>query len=168
MAGRALLAPLLGLVLVSPFAAGCGPWGPLGVLPGGPLAGPDAERSAAEACDEETLLAALETRGSWFRHSITLFCFSHDGVVYLPSRNGGTKRWTRNAVASPEVRLEIQGAIHRGRLIRVTGIDPDAAAVFLRKVVGVEVDHAEFLLDPPASGDDRTDLWMFRFDEEAS
>ena len=31
-----------------------------------------------------------------------------------------------------------------------------------------EVEQARFLLDPPAPDDDRTDLWLFRFDEDAS
>ena len=154
-------------ILVSVALPACGPWGPLGVIPGGVLAGSAAEVPAAEACGDEVLLAALETRGRWFRHSITLFCFAHDGVLYVPSRNGGTKRWTRNALADPHVRLEIEGKIHVGSLVRVTEMPRGAAHTFLRKVSGVEVEDAQFLLDPPAEGEDRTDLWVFRFEEEA-
>ncbi len=153
-------------LLVSIALLGCGPWGPLGAVPGGPLLGPAATQSAAAACDDDNLLAAIETRSGWLRHSVTVFCFSLEGVMYLPARNGGTKRWTRNALADPRVRIEIDGAIHRGRLSRVMRVNADLARVFLRKVVGVEVDEARFVLDPPAAGEDRTDLWLFRFDED--
>ena len=146
----------------------CGPWGPMGVAPGGPLVGPDATRAAAESCDDATLLAALETRSGWLRHSITVFCIAHDGVVYVPSRGGGEKRWTANVLADPRVRLELGGAIHEGRLTRVRQVDPALARAFVRKVAGVEVESARFLLDAPAEGDDRADVWLFRFDEDGA
>ncbi|HUG38301.1 MAG TPA: hypothetical protein VML54_15190 [Candidatus Limnocylindrales bacterium] len=154
------------LFVVAFAASGCGPWGPLGIFPGGPLVGSAPEQSAAEACGEDTLLAALETRSGWLRHSVTVFCFARDGELYIGARNGGTKRWTRNALADRRARIEIGGAVHRGRLVRVADVEPGAAHVFLRKVAGVEVDEAHFLLDPPEPGDDRTDLWLFRFEED--
>lgn len=161
--GRGLLA-----AVVLATATGCGPWGPMGVIAGGALVGEEASEPAAEACDAQTLLAALETRGRWFRHSVTLFCVAHEGVVYIPARGGGAKRWTRNALADPRVRLAIDSAIHHGRLTRVRSVEDDVAKAFVRKIAGVEVENARFLLSEPGPGDDRTALWLFRFDENPS
>lgn len=138
------------------------------MVPGGPLAGPAAERRAAEACSDDVLLAAVETRGEWLRHSVTVFCFADAGVLYIPARNGATKRWTRNALRESRVRVEIDGGIHEGRLVRTMQVPDAAARAFLRKAVGVEVQNARFLLEPPAAGEDRADLWVFRFEEAAS
>jgi hypothetical protein len=152
-------------------ASACGPWGPQGVLAGGPFAGSaeplpgDASFAAAEP------LIAIETRGGWLRHSVTILCLVSDGRLYVMARHAPSKRWVRDVVADPRVRLEIGGRLYAGRAVRVDGApDEDAriARAFLRKYVGVEAEGARFLAGPPGPGDDRAEIWSFRIDPPGS
>jgi hypothetical protein len=147
--------------------SGCGPQGPRGVLPGGPLAGENVREPVADwrfSDDDPTL--AIETGTGWLRHSVTVLAVAVGPHLYIPSRQGGPKRWVQNALAEPRVRIGVDGRVYPGRALRVT--DPgeaDAfARAFLRKYLGVEADAAHMLLEPPAAGDDRMELWLFRIE----
>ena len=162
---RALL-----LAAALPFAAiasaGCGPWGPQGIFAGGPLAGEVAPTPADWSFTDALPLIAIETRGAWLRHSVTILCVAAEGKLYVMARHAPTKRWVQDVVADPRVRLAIGDAIYEGRAVRVddAGDAPGVARAFLRKYVGVEVEHARALGGTPAPGDDRAEVWTFRID----
>ena len=167
-AGRRWLPPacLAGILL-----AGCGPWGPLGAIPGGPLAGDLVEEPVPDwSFTNQHLTIAIETRGPLLDHSVTVLCMAHDGHLYIPSRHAPNKRWVKNVLADPRVRLGIGDRIYEGRAERVT--DPvEAEAVsrkFLRKYVGIEAEHVRALSGEPGPGDDRALLWTFRVDSVGS
>jgi hypothetical protein len=155
----------IALAALLPLPA-CGPWGPQGILPGGPLLGSASPFPADGSSTDEHMLVAIETRGAGFRHSVTILCVAAEGRLYVSARHAPRKRWVRNAVADPRVRLEIGGRIVAGRAVRVAGgREADLVArAFLRKYVGVEAPEARALADPPPPGDDRAEVWTFRID----
>lgn len=158
-------AAVLGILATLALCA-CGPWGPKGVFPGGPLRGAAEPTPADWSFTEAHPLIAIETRGRWFRHSVTILCVAAEGKLYVMARHAPTKRWVQNAIADPRVRLEIGGRIYEGRAVRVDDAQDDSpvARAFLRKYVGVEVERARALTGPPAPGDDRAEVWTFRID----
>jgi hypothetical protein len=162
---RALL-----LAAVLPFAAlvsaGCGPWGPQGIFAGGPLAGDVAPTPGDWSFTDAHPLIAIETRGAWFRHSVTILCVAADEKLYVMARHAPTKRWIQNLLVDPRVRLAIGDAIYEGRAVRVDESEQDlgVARAFLRKYVGVAAEHARALGGTPAPGDDRAEVWSFRID----
>ena len=158
---------LFGLVLAMMSIAACGPWGPRGVFPGGPFLGVARPLPADASFTDKHMLIGIETRRGWLRHSVTILCVASDGRLYVMARHAPRKRWVRDVIADPRVRLEIAGALYMGRAERVDH-DPDEGArvarAFLRKYVGVEVDRARFLAGPPPPGDGRAEVWSFRID----
>jgi len=157
---RDLALALLGAVLLS----GCGPWGPLGILAGGPFLG-----SARPAPDDWSFtdaypLIAVETRGPWYRHTVTILCASDGGDLYLMARHAPRKKWVQNVMRDGRIRLEIGGELYAARAVRVT--DPESgdavARAVLRKYIGIDAEHAHLLAGPPAEGDDRAEVWAFR------
>jgi hypothetical protein len=139
----------------------------VGPIPGSRLAG---ERVDARIDDwsftREHLEIEVETRGRWIPHSVTTICMAVGPHLYVPSRNAAGKDWVQNVIADPRVRVRIDGSIYERSAVRVT--DPvelaPVALDFMRKYYGIEADAATFLVDPPAAGDDRADLWVFRLD----
>lgn len=153
-------AGLLGLLLLS----GCGPWGPLGVVPGGPLCcGTESEPVRDWSFSDAYPLIAIETRSGWLRHSITAVCVSAEGELYLMARRGDAKRWVRNLLADPRARVEIGGRIYPVRATRVTERLPGepVARAFLRKYAGLEADEVRSLPEVPGEGDERIEVWTF-------
>jgi hypothetical protein len=157
----ALFAALLAL------ASGCGPWGPQGVLAGGPYLG------ASEAAFPEDWsfsdahpLIGIETRGTLFRHAVTILCVSTDGKLYVMARHAPRKRWVQNLARDPRVRLRVGDALHAGRAMRIEDAAESerVARAFLRKYVGVDVEQARALPGAPAAGDDRAEVWTWRID----
>ena len=147
--GRSAARALLGAMLL--LGTGCGPWGPQGILPGGPFlgdadAGPVADWSFTDA----HMLIGIETRGRWFRHSVTILCVAADGTLYVMARHAPTKRWVRDVGADPRVRLRIGDRLYEGRAVRILeGAEADAVArAFLRKYVGIEAPEARALPGP--------------------
>ena len=156
------------LTLVSLLAClGCGPQGPMGVVPGGPLAG---EVSSAAVPDwrftDDDVTVAIETRGGWINHSVTVLAAAHDKYLYVPSREGFRKTWVKNVLEDGRVRVGVDGRIFAGVATRV--LDPveggHVARAMLRKYLGLEAANASLLLDAPATGDDRVELWLFRIE----
>jgi hypothetical protein len=151
--------------LVTALAA-CGPWGPQGIFPGGPLAGDTVLEPVRDwSFTEDHPLIAVETRGRFFRHSVTVICMAEEGQLYLAARHAPRKRWVANLMRDPRIRLGIGGRVYAARAVRIEGgAEGRIARAFLRKYVGVEAEHAEWLDGPPAPGDDRAEVWTFRVD----
>lgn len=58
-------------------------------------------------------------------HSVTVWCASVDGQLYLAARDPETKKWPGWVARDPRVRIGIDGNLYDGRLIDVT--DPSEA-----------------------------------------
>ncbi len=161
------LAAVLPALLAAVLTAGCGPQGPMGVFPGGPLSGTSVDGPVLDwAFTAEHALVAIETRGRWLDHSVTVVCAAHGGHLYLPSRNAQTKRWVQNVLRDPRVRIGVGDEVYEGRAVRVTESEPGnpVERAFLRKYYGLEVEEVRFLYESPAPGDDRAEVWLFRID----
>jgi hypothetical protein len=144
----------------------CGPLGPQGVIPGGPFLGEVAPTPTDWSFTDDDMLIAIETRGRFFRHSVTILCVAADGELFVMARHAPRKRWVQNVLADPRVRLQIGGKIYEGRAVRVAESTEDApvARAFLRKYVGIEAEHARALTGAPAAGDDHAEVWTFRIE----
>lgn len=158
------VAPALAVLLA---LCGCGPQGPQGVLPGGPLAGDAVRDPVADwRFSDDDATVAIETGAGWLRHSVTVLAVAVGPHLYVPSRQGGPKRWVRNALAEPRVRIGVDGRVYAGRAVRVA--DPAEADTFARaflvKYLGIEAGEVRMMLEPPAAGDDRMELWLFRIE----
>lgn len=151
--------------------AGCGPWGPQGILAGGPFLGAAQQGPPKDwSFTDAEMLIGIETRGELFRHSVTILCVSADGKLYVMARHAPKKRWVQNVLRDPRVRLQIADRIYAGLAVRIDderGDAPDQTAVaraFLRKYVGLDAPGARALGGAPAPGDDRAEVWTFRID----
>jgi len=149
------------------LAGGCRPWGPQGILAGGPFAGESVQPFPADwSFSDAHPLVAIETRGALLRHSVTILCVAADGRLYVMARHAPRKRWVQNLARDPRVRLRVGDALYAGRAVRL-GDSPESGAVaraFLRKYVGIEVEQARALDGPPQRGDDRAEVWTWRID----
>ena len=152
-------------VVVASLAA-CGPWGPKGIIAGGPLLGATGPTPDDWSFTDAHPLVAIETRGRFFRHSVTILCVAADGDLYVMARHAPTKRWIQNLRVDPRVRLDIGGKLYEGRAVRVRAMDGErgVARAFLRKYIGVEAEGAQSLEGPPGPGDDHAEVWTFRID----
>jgi hypothetical protein len=86
------------------------------------------------------------------------------------ARHAPRKRWVRNVMRDPRVRLRVGRRVYEGLAVRIDD-DPAegeagaaVARAFLRKYVGIEADRARPLAGPPAPGDDRAEVWTWRID----
>ena len=156
---------IVGLVMSTGLA--CGPQGPLGIIPGGPLAGDVVTRPVADwRFTDDDVTVAIETRGDWIDHSVTVMAMTDGPHLYVPSREGFRKSWVKNIGRDPHVRIGVDGRIYHGRAVRV--LDPvEAARVarsLIRKYLGLEFDEVRAMLDAPAEGDDHIEVWYFRIE----
>jgi hypothetical protein len=154
------------LLLLASSLPSCGPWGPKGIIAGGPLLGAVDPTPSDWSFTDAHPLVAIETRGRFFRHSVTILCVAADQKLYVIARHAPRKRWIQNLLIDPHVRLAIGGRIYEGRAARVgaNGDEAGVARAFLRKYVGVEAEHARALDGPPKPGDDHAEVWTFRID----
>jgi len=152
--------------VVAVSLAACGPWGPKGIIAGGPLLGATEPTPDDWSFTDAHPLVAIETRGRFFRHSVTILCVAAEGDLYVMARHAPTKRWIQNLLVDPRVRLDIGGKLYEGRAVRVRAVDGErgVARAFLRKYIGVEVEGARSLEGPPGPGDDHAEVWTFRID----
>lgn len=149
----------------------CGPWGPQGILAGGPfLAREEPAFPEDWSFTDAHPLAAIETRGPLLRHAVTILLVSSGGRLYVMARHAPRKRWVKNVVRDPRVRIEVDGRVYAGRAVR---IDDDLSAreegravarAFLRKYVALDAPEASPLLGPPTAGDDRAEIWTWRIE----
>ncbi len=145
----------------------CGPQGPLGVIPGGPLSGDLVTQPVTDwRFTDDEVTVAIETRGNWIDHSVTVMAMADGPYLYVPSREGYRKTWVKNIARDPLVRIGVDDRIYRGRAVRV--LDPVEAArasrALVRKYLGLEFDEVRALLAPPNEGDDRIEVWYFRIE----
>jgi hypothetical protein len=162
-----VLRRLLPALAASALLGGCGPWGPQGIVAGGRYLGAaTAAPAAGWSFTDSQLLVGIETRGALFRHTVTVLCVAADERLYVMARHAPRKRWVRNALGDPRVRLRIGDALYEGRALRVTdAAEADAVArAFLRKYVGLAAQSAHALHGAPPPGDDRAEVWTFRID----
>jgi hypothetical protein len=156
--------------LMMSTALACGPQGPLGIIPGGPLAGDVVTQPVADwRFTDDDVTVAIETRGDWIDHSVTVMAMTDGPHLYVPSREGYRKSWVKNIGRDPHVRIGVDDRIYHGRAVRV--VDPveaeRAARSLIRKYLGLEFDEVRALLDPPTEGDDHIEVWYFRIESLA-
>jgi hypothetical protein len=153
--GIALLALLVaaGIVLVGARFAD----GPLGPIPGGPLAA--GERLDAARVDWSFARDARELELQLVEpaRSRTTWLVVHDGVLYVPAgyMRSGTKRWPQQALRDGRVVLRVEGRLVERQAVRVT--DPEVREA----VVAQLLEKYEL---PPGEGTGPDDLWIFRMD----
>jgi hypothetical protein len=121
--------PLLALLLAMALAS----WAcePVDRRPGLWLSGPVVEGPIEDwRFSDRVQEIFVESRPWWgLPHSVTTVCAAADGALYVPSlfREGPGfpegKRWTRNVVRDPRLRLKIDGRIYERRAVLVT--DPE-------------------------------------------
>lgn len=157
----------LALVAALCLATACGPWGPQGMLAGGPFLGSASGDPVPDwSFTDDHMLIGIETRGAWFRHSVTILCVSEQGKLYVMARHAPTKRWVQDLNGDPRVRLAIGDRLYEGRAVRLA--DPAeadrVARGLLRKYVGIDAPNAHALFGPVPEGDDHAELWAWRID----
>jgi hypothetical protein len=137
----------------------------MGVVPGGPLLGSEASEPVRDwSFSDAYPLIAVETRGRFFRHSVTVLCVSYGGDLYLMARHAPRKRWVQEMMRDPRIRVRIGDTIYPGRAVRVTEPLPDhpVARAVLRKYVAIEAEHVRALPETPGSEEERAEVWTFR------
>jgi hypothetical protein len=143
------------LLAVGLLVAGCGWIEPIGPLPGGRLGGevvrePVNDWSFTDAHDT----IAVETRPD-DPYSVTVWCFTHGGHLYVPSRDPQEKTWVKYVLADDRVRLKIGDKIYERRAVRVTDqAEIEAAAPTLLEKYDLE--------RPPP--DEAPEVWVFRME----
>ena len=133
------------------LAAACEPLGP---IPGGRLGGREVAEPVADwsfARDAQTI--QIETRVG-DPHSVTVWCVVHAGRLYVPSRHPENKRWVRNVLGDPRVRVGVGDSVYPGRALRVTDeAELEAVVPDLLAKYGIERPEEE-----------EPDAWLFRID----
>ena len=139
-------------VVVALILAGCEPIGP---IPGGELSGELVTSPVADWSQQgEEHEIFVETRPS-DPHSVTVWCVAHEGALYIPTRDPGKKRWVRNVMENPDVRLKIAGRIYEQRAVRVT--DPaEFEAAGAKLISKYEIESEDI--------DAAREVWLFRID----
>lgn len=130
--------------------------------PVGPIAGRQltGELVSAPVSDwsftDEHDLIAVETRPA-APHSVTTICFSHEGKLYVPARNGASKSWTHYAVSDPRVRLRIDGKVYPARATRV---ENPSEATELLAAARTKYDFG----DADGGGPALEEVWLFQIE----
>jgi hypothetical protein len=144
--------------------------GPVALIAGGPLRGDVISRSVDDwSFTDSVAEVQLETRDGWLPYSVTTWCISHAGNLYIPSRNAAGKRWVANVVRDARVRVRIGDSVYERRAVRVT--DPTESdplmSLLLEKYLGIEVEEGGPIREPAGEGEARAEIWMFRMDPRA-
>ena len=103
--------------LVALALAGAACFDPSGRRPGTRLSGEPAALPADWSFTDSEPEIAVEVSGFLgLPHSVTIWCASLDGALFIGARDPGSKRWPAWADADPNVRLGIDGRIYEVRL----------------------------------------------------
>jgi hypothetical protein len=142
-------------VLASLALTACGPFGP---VPGGRVHGELVmERIQDFGFTDEHRIAVVETRPR-YPHSVTTIFFVYEGTLYVPSREPRGKRWPRFVLEDPSVRIQIDGKVYAGRLVRDS--DPTRVESFVGAL------RAKYQRPAPAAEPEpRPEVWFFRFEQ---
>jgi hypothetical protein len=149
-----ILAALLLVACIAWLAGGVEPYGPIG---GGRLRGERAD-SLPEDWSFVDRVGEVQVETAWGRlpWSVTTWCLSHQGRLYLPARNCLAKRWVKNVLADPDVRVRIQGRVYPLRAIREEDPQVQQALIdqMLIKYLGIEAERPQPVADvtPEAEG----------------
>ena len=144
--------PRIGIAaLVVAAAVGCGPsdrrpglW-----LPGDVAAVVPADWSFSDQHRE----IALEVRSPYLLpHSVTIWCASLDGRLYVAARDPDAKRWPGWVERDPDVRLGLGGRIYEASLVRIDDAEQIARA---RRAYAAKYE----LPDPPPEGGPSLRYW---------
>ena len=157
----------LGLLVAVALAAwfgGLGPWGP---FPGGILWGEVAREPVTDWSFVDAVAEVqVETHLGPLPWSVTTWALTHEGVLYVPSRNCFEKRWVKNLLAHPDVRVRIGGRLHELRAVREE--DPARGDALLRqmlvKYLGIEAEDPRPLAAEPDAGETRAYGCLFRLE----
>jgi hypothetical protein len=126
--GLALLALGAGLA----WQAGVAP--PFGPIAGGRLSGEVAPALPEDwSFVDRVAEVQVETRLGPLRWSVTTWCLSHAGRLYVPARNCLAKRWVKNVLRDPDVRVRIEGRLYPLRARR--NDDPAIAQALLEQML---------------------------------
>lgn len=136
------------LVLGVALAYGCG--GPLGPFPGGMLEGTATPVDPTWSELGDSGICEIETSPK-DPYSVTVACTVLDGQMYV-NAGGSEKRWAKNIIDDPNVRVRINGKIYELRGIRVR--DQAEIARFGDAWTG----QSFFRRDPT----DYDEVWVFR------
>lgn len=148
----AALAVLLALAALA-YAARTNPIGPVA---GRQLTGEVVAEAVEDwSFSDEHPLIAIETRPA-APHSVTVICFSHEGVLYVPAQNAPAKSWPHYAVSDPRVRVKIGDRIYPARATRVD--DPELRPALIAAAA------AKYDFELPQEPAALDDVWVFRID----
>ncbi len=124
--------------------------GPSDQRPGMWLSGEDAAFPEDWSFTDAHREIALEVGTPYgLRHSVTIWCASMDGTLYIAARDPDEKRWPGWVEDRPDVRLRVDGRIYEAHLV---GLDDAAAIARLRSRYAAKYDLPD---PPPADGPPR-------------
>lgn len=90
----------------------------------------------------------------WIPHSVTVWCASVDGDLYLGARDPESKRWPGWVDAHPEVRLEIDDTLYD---VRLEPVDDEALLARVRAAYA-----RKYQLDAPGPDAPPVRYWVVR------
>ena len=147
-------------VLLAATLIGCGPLGP---IPGGKLRG---EPAPATPPGWDSALGVeqiqVETNPA-DPHSVNTWCIVHEGGLYVPTSlilgadEPSERRWVRNVLEDPRVRVRIDGAVYE---LRATKVEDSQQRDVVRAALLEKYD-----VEPDAHSDQ---AWIFRMEPRRS
>jgi hypothetical protein len=139
------LALALSVLLVLALVAWFGGVGPRGPVAGGWLWGEVVGAPADWSFTNSVREVELQTHVGPLPWSVTVWNLSDGPGFYVPSGDC-SRRWVRQALADPDVRVRIDGKVYRLRARQVS--DPETSArlapVLLEKYFGIRAERASF------------------------
>ncbi len=145
---RAFAFPLAAALL---FGLGCEPMGPIA---GGRLKGDVAGELPADwSFTDSHDTVQLETHPE-SPHSVTVWCVSYRGRLYVPTRNPDAKRWVGFVLEDPRVRIRIGGILYEGVAVRVTD-EQELEWAVPALLAKYEIESSEI---------EGAEAWLFRID----
>lgn len=154
------------LILVACLAWLLGAVAPYGPIAGGRLRGERAPLPADWSFVDRVAEVQVETRLGPLPWSVTTWCLSHQGRLYLPARNCLAKRWVKNLLADPNVRVRIQGRVYELRAIRDEDPEIEQALIeqMLIKYLGIEAERPRPVAGVTPDADGRAYGCAFRME----